>query len=1152
MKKTVKFLCILSAVVFLLSGLLISSPAAASPLDFSHPDRNDNRDIAPSELLEMLLPGAEIDEDEKEYVDTYFSYVPMINESFSNDTISVICTDGRIFAEVEPYVYVAANSVTVNYIPTRAGIDGEYIGLTYGADGKYTCEFDAPEPSLPGGKHITVEYTCSLSIPADTANELINFAYADACEALRLEAEYRGVLGDYLDSFERYRQYLEDMEQYAVDSERYERYLAAKAEYDRDYAEYTEYLAELAVYRAAMAEYEKYCAELAQYELDRAAYEKAYAENKDAVDRYRAYLAALSATKNSMYAIESLYVKPDNGTGSLYHALQNKELTEQFDKNKSTLVSIYGVDGALIDEMSRISEELNELLRGYSDAREESEKAAFEFYKQNYSDICGKFNYLYDKMNEIVTPTIFNHICTKVDIEYKSDPTMAEYKKWRIKNVLSHIYLVCLCLDDSANAAGAWSFYDNSGDPHTYYFPDLLASNEIITDTNTADPRSLTWPEPVEEAVMPKMPTKPKYVPKPLAPEQVEEPTAPTPAEKPTEPEEVADPGDPPQQFEIIVNAADIRELLENGILCERQEFSADAEITLTCERTKLISPENNKILTLLDYDCRTVLYETELVSGADVTYPDITPTRASDRARTYEFSGWSLSPCGEPITSAPIFADEDICLYALYSSSPRYYDITWNVDGSEHTVSVKYGEVPVCPVSTEKAPDATTVYTFSGWSPTVSAVRGDAEYTANYLQSDRYYSVEWRFEGGSAVRKYTYGSIPDFSVPESTFYDGCTRYDFDAWSPVPSEVTGDAVYTALYDENVLAAAVGDASLSMSVSTGAYTLRTDSGSIEIKLGDLLGSAQTEGKRIDIVTALGTFSLSRDAVRSAASLGVDTLSLSFLTDGDGRLSGFYAGSTAQGQAIAVAGDMRVRFAVDHAAAENLCVDAVFGTARKHMDTSYSSGYMTFVADVNTDYDITARYHVTLVAPENGAVFTDSSVFYAGEKVVLNIYPASGYVTDTVTLTSTDGTGSTVLGAVREFVMPDGDVTVTVTFKKREYSVVFVSRGETVAEFCHNLGDTVQPPEIAASFEEDGYIYTFVGWSPAISPVTGDVTYTAIYNSSLVGNAGDMGGEGAFERFLSQMALPIAVAFLLLIAIAFAVIAAVVATRRRRKG
>ena len=59
------------------------------------------------------------------------------------------------------------------------------------------------------------------------------------------------------------------------------------------------------------------------------------------------------------------------------------------------------------------------------------------------------------------------------------------------------------------------------------------------------------------------------------------------------------------------------------------------------------------------------------------------------------------------------------------------------NADGSLiESNSYFYGEIPACSVTPTLEPTGEWIYTFEGWTPEITAVTGNAVYTARYSQS--------------------------------------------------------------------------------------------------------------------------------------------------------------------------------------------------------------------------------------------------------------------------------------------------------------------------------------------------------------------------------------------------------------------------------
>ena len=125
------------------------------------------------------------------------------------------------------------------------------------------------------------------------------------------------------------------------------------------------------------------------------------------------------------------------------------------------------------------------------------------------------------------------------------------------------------------------------------------------------------------------------------------------------------------------------------------------------------------QILEVVWYDDDgTVLRRDEMDYGETPSY-GTPPTKASTAQYDYAFAGW---------TPEIVAVTESASYTATYTPTLRSYTITWlDADGTSlGTTTVAYGQTP-----SHAAP--ASVYTFTGWTPAIVAVTGDATYTATF-----------------------------------------------------------------------------------------------------------------------------------------------------------------------------------------------------------------------------------------------------------------------------------------------------------------------------------------------------------------------------------------------------------------------------------
>ena len=168
---------------------------------------------------------------------------------------------------------------------------------------------------------------------------------------------------------------------------------------------------------------------------------------------------------------------------------------------------------------------------------------------------------------------------------------------------------------------------------------------------------------------------------------------------------------------------------------------------------------------------------------GAVPAYAGATPALAATGENTYSFLGWTANAPAEPGSDAAYYAADnlppvtaDVTFHPYFGATVNSYDVTFPVDGVETTVSFPYGATPAFPGVPTKAADAHASYTFSGWSPAIAPVTGEAAYSAQFTATVKEYPVFVTSGAGSTVsiasRMVPHDTVVSFTVTIAEGYD--------------------------------------------------------------------------------------------------------------------------------------------------------------------------------------------------------------------------------------------------------------------------------------------------------------------------------------------------------------------------------------------
>ena len=533
-------------------------------------------------------------------------------------------------------------------------------------------------------------------------------------------------------------------------------------------------------------------------------------------------------------------------------------------------------------------------------------------------------------------------------------------------------------------------------------------------------------------------------------------------------------------------------ELTANAFTREGYDFNgwntaADGTGTAYVDKATVNLTENTTLYAQWEIQKFTVTWVnedgTELEKDENVEYGTTPkyngqePTKEGDAQYTYKFKGWA--PEIAAVTG-------DVTYTAVFEQTVNEYTVTWkNYDGSvlETDENVKYGTMPEYNGATPtKEGDAQYTYTFTGWTPEIAAVTGNAEYTAQFTKTVNKYTVTWKNWDGKVLKteQVEYGATPEYNgdTPTKPTTEQYT-YTFSGWDPDPkvSEVTGDATYTAQFTGTVNEYTVTwknwDGTVLETDENVEYgTMPEYNGEEPTKEGGAQYTYTFKGWTPEITAVTGN-----KEYTAVFEQTVNEYTVTWVIDGEKKTT-----EVAYGEKPIYNGD----------------------TPTKTGDAQYTytfSGWEPKI-DENTvvTEDVTYTAQFTETVNEYTITWKNGDDVLQSGKVKYGKIPA--YTGADPTKEQTVDKTYTFIGWSPDVKEVNGDATYTAKFSEtaRKYKITWVIGGEKETE---EVAYGVKPTHAEPTKDTDEhYSYEFSGWQPAITDVSGDATYTATFTSTPV--------------------------------------------------
>ena len=444
----------------------------------------------------------------------------------------------------------------------------------------------------------------------------------------------------------------------------------------------------------------------------------------------------------------------------------------------------------------------------------------------------------------------------------------------------------------------------------------------------------------------------------------------------------------------------------------------------------------------------------------------------AAARAAGYKFAGWEISGTG--YTSGNVVQPDgkvsirggDLTLTAKWIL--KTFTVTWkSQDGNttyETDTDVAYDSAPSFDTTEPtKAEDAQYAYEFAGWSTTMGAESGKSvdeldkvtsniTYYAAFSKTPKTFTVTWKSQDGNTTYEtdtdVAYDSAPSFDTTEPTkAEDAQYAYEFAGWSTTMGAESGKSVDEL---DKVTSNITYYAAFSKTPKTFTVTWKSQDGNT-------------------------TYETDTDVAYDSAP-SFDTTEPTKAEDAQYAYE-FAGWSTTMGAESGKSVDELDKVT------SNITYYAAFSKTPKTFTVTWKSqdGNDTYESDSGLAYNSTPSFDAADPTKADDAQYTYT---FVGWSTSMNSETGSS-VADLPNVTT--------------------NVTYYAAFSKtpKTFTVTWVNWNGDLLEKDEDVKYNSTPsydgktPTRPASGR---YTYTFNGWTPALSPVTDDITYTATYKST----------------------------------------------------
>ncbi|MBR0196229.1 MAG: hypothetical protein IJQ32_08330 [Paludibacteraceae bacterium] len=503
--------------------------------------------------------------------------------------------------------------------------------------------------------------------------------------------------------------------------------------------------------------------------------------------------------------------------------------------------------------------------------------------------------------------------------------------------------------------------------------------------------------------------------------------------------------------------------------------------------------------ITFANLDGNGAFQTIEVEYGTTPVCP-VAPEKAT-ATHTYEFLGWDN-------TLVPVTGEATYTAQFSATGTPREFPITFDPDNGVDPIvvmNVAYGETPVYNNGTNptKAGDAANTYTFSGWTPAITAVTGPAEYTAQYTPTIRTFTITFKDNSGNTIKTAVlpYGATPSCDPSKPIDYENKKYYTYSAWSPAIATVTADATYTVTYTQNNLVATVtpegGDPAPKSTLDNAISAANASSNSVLKLYSNVTG---TNNKEVS-----GNFTL--DLNGCTISLTTSTTSSTRLFYVTGSLTVMDSG---EGGKISYSGSGNANYYTIYSqnSTSVITINGGIIEAKKTGGSSSRNAAPLYMnrgdAYINGGELIaTSTKNAYAVYDYSEDVVITGGKFKASGNSTVRIFSSGSYTNVSGGYFSSDNFSSASLASGKiKCIVPEFDPAKAEGYIYKVapgFAITWKNEDATIKTENWETGITpVYTGSEPTKANPGQYVYNFTGWTPTITPVSAAATYTAAYD------------------------------------------------------